>query len=204
MAVSRGGGSLVAKVGGLVVTVGLALAGVWWSLHQGTVGPTPAFTGLPATHERSPHAVPSEQLAAASELATPDRARAPACANPPCARPRLPALPIARHRVDPQAASPDAALSARATDAALGELQLIDEAREALRSSPARALALADQHKQQFPHGSMAEERDVIAISALVAMGQTTRARALATTFLRANSGSAYARRVEATLSSMP
>lgn len=203
-AVSRSGGSLALKVGTLMVTLGMLVGGVSWSVqhtHRGTAAASSAVTRLPARppSERPPQAVRSEPAAATSNLAD----RASECANAPCAR-RNAQAPRAGRRVDPQAPIAVASSSLRAADATLSELQLIDEAREALQSSPTRALALANQHEQQFPHGSMAEERNVIRISALVALGQTSRARALATAFLRANRGSAYARRVEEALSASP
>lgn len=202
---SQSGSPLVAKVGALVVTLGLVMGGVWWSLGDTPprkLAPGPASTELPtpAPSEPSAQGVRSDSTAVPSKPAAPVQASRTDCAHPPCAQKLL--APLPRHRAAPP--GPDAAPSASAANAALSELQLIDQARAALRNSPTRALALANQHERQFPHGSMAEERDVITISALVAMGQTSRARTLATAFLRENAGSAYARRVEATLSSIP
>jgi hypothetical protein len=60
---------------------------------------------------------------------------------------------------------------------------LLEQARAALNSSPAQALRLAQQHAQQFPHGLLTQEREVIAISALRRLGRTTEAEARAARF---------------------
>lgn len=195
LAVARRGRALVTKLAALALLAG----GVWWGLRQAPQGP-PAPPPTAVELAKPPPSERSSQMAAAPSLAAPASAEAAPCANPPCD----PKPQVALRRADARPSTPDAARSSRAADAGPNELQLIDEARQALHSSPARALALASQHERRFPHGSMAEERDVIRISALVGLGQIASARALASEFLRVNSGSAYARRVEAVLSSTP
>lgn len=79
-----------------------------------------------------------------------------------------------------------------------GESALVRRAQEALASSPARALKLADEHLARHPGGMFAQEREVIAISALVALGRASEARRRASAFLSAHPRSAYRPRVEA------
>jgi hypothetical protein len=74
--------------------------------------------------------------------------------------------------------------AAPAPDAA-GELRLLESAQQALRDDPARALAIAEQHRRRFAHGEFAQEREMLAIDALMALGQRERAAARARAFAR-------------------
>ncbi len=55
---------------------------------------------------------------------------------------------------------------------------LLLRARQEIRSDPAGALALTDEHARRFPAGTLAPEREVLAIEALAALGRTSEARA--------------------------
>jgi len=58
------------------------------------------------------------------------------------------------------------------------ERALLDLARKsAVRSDAAQALVLAEQHRAEFPHGHLAEEREAMAIRALSALGRSDEAR---------------------------
>jgi hypothetical protein len=85
---------------------------------------------------------------------------------------------------DPLAPALRGRASMPAQDAA-GELRLLERAQQALRADPARALAIAEQHRRMFTRGQFAQEREMIAIEALVALGQTRRAAARAEAFAR-------------------
>lgn len=64
------------------------------------------------------------------------------------------------------------------------ERALLDLARRAAsRGEPAAALTLAEQHGASFPRGQLSEEREALAIRALLALGQRDRARARADAF---------------------
>jgi hypothetical protein len=66
------------------------------------------------------------------------------------------------------------------------ERELVDAARTALaRGLPADALAAADRHARDFPRGQLAEEREVLAITALVSLGKNAEARARRARFVR-------------------
>jgi hypothetical protein len=56
------------------------------------------------------------------------------------------------------------------------EIELLRDARLALRQSPASALAFAEQHARLYPQGKLSQERELIAISALAASGRRTAA----------------------------
>ncbi|HVY25843.1 MAG TPA: hypothetical protein VHB79_04800 [Polyangiaceae bacterium] len=72
------------------------------------------------------------------------------------------------------------------------ELELLRDARFALRQSPARALQLTDEHARAYPQGKMTQERELIAVSALVALGRRTAALSRAASFERLYPKSPY------------
>jgi hypothetical protein len=58
---------------------------------------------------------------------------------------------------------------------------MIDDARAALaRGDASVAVALAEEHRHLFPRGQLQEERDAVAIEAMVLAGRFTDARARA------------------------
>ena len=77
------------------------------------------------------------------------------------------------------------------------ELQLLKRAQVALGPEPAAALRWADLHARQFAGGALAQEREVIAVDALMRLGRTTSARARAERFRASFPGSAHQRRVD-------
>lgn len=78
------------------------------------------------------------------------------------------------------------------------EAQLLQRAHDALQSGPARALELTREHAARFPSGVLAQEREVVAIEALVQLGRADEARTRAASFIQAYPGSAHRRRIEA------
>lgn len=77
-----------------------------------------------------------------------------------------------------------------------GEVKLLGAAQDALRSDPAKALALCNEHAKKYPGGNVAQEREVIAIEALMKMGNRPAAKARADRFNAAYPGSSHARRI--------
>jgi hypothetical protein len=77
------------------------------------------------------------------------------------------------------------------------EAELLERARNALTSSPARALALTEQHRARFPSGVLTQEREVIAIEALKRLGRTDEAARRAADFARRYPGSAYRKKLD-------
>ncbi len=66
------------------------------------------------------------------------------------------------------------------------ETALLDRAHAALaRGDAARALEAADAHARAFPRGQLAENRESVAVQALVHLGRNTEARARGATFRR-------------------
>jgi len=105
--------------------------------------------------------------------------------------------------VAPPAARRTAAPSASASLAA--ERVVLDEARSALSEGDAsRALALTETHAQRFAHPQLGEEREALAIQALVSGGRYYNARARAARFRATWPSSLFLPAVEASVASIP
>lgn len=63
------------------------------------------------------------------------------------------------------------------------EATLLGRAQDALRSDPARALALCERHARDYPGALLGQEREVIAVDALTKLGRTAEAKARARRF---------------------
>ncbi len=102
-------------------------------------------------------------------------------------------VPDAPPEID--ATSPDARIAP--TDDLAAEAALIDRARVAIRSlSPRDALRILDEHERRFRRGQLAEERELLAIEALVAL-HDARARARIERFRAAYPSSSHLARIE-------
>ena len=77
------------------------------------------------------------------------------------------------------------------------EASLLEQARRALNGSPSYALQLANQHRARYPHGILAQEREVIAIEALRRLHRSSEAEQRAAGFSKAFPGSAHQRMVD-------
>ncbi|HXK17521.1 MAG TPA: hypothetical protein VNG33_06955 [Polyangiaceae bacterium] len=84
-----------------------------------------------------------------------------------------------------------------APPAQLSEAELLEQARSALKSDPARALARANEHRKRFPGGVLVQEREVIAIKALRELGRTAEADSRTAAFEKAFPGSAFQRKLK-------
>lgn len=80
------------------------------------------------------------------------------------------------------------------------ELGLLAEARSVLRSSPAQTLRLTDEHRAQFGGGALVEEREVLAIEALIRLGRRPQAASRAERFHHRYPRSIHAGRIAAVL----
>ncbi len=117
----------------------------------------------------------------------------PQIATPP-ARSTPSAAPIAA------ASAPS---NARSTLAA--ERALLDEARtEIVSGRPQEGLAVLNRHARTFARGQLGEEREALAIQALVLIGRSDDARARAAAFRRNTPSSVFLPAVEASLASIP
>lgn len=154
--------------------------------------PPPAqhVPALPASGERpSSGAEPEGRLEPESVDVAPSvepQRDEPAAASPP----RAPAE-VRRAHGERRAAKP--APPARALD----EASLLRRAQAALGERPGQALSLAREHARRFPDGALAQEREVIAISALERLGREREAAARAQAFERRWRGSVHQPRLE-------
>ncbi|HEX8790219.1 MAG TPA: hypothetical protein VF765_04655 [Polyangiaceae bacterium] len=85
------------------------------------------------------------------------------------------------------------------------ERALLDQARAALTSGDgAKALSIAEEHRRRFPSAQLDEEREAIAIQALVAIGRYDEARARAARFRESAPNSLFLPAIEASVASIP
>ena len=112
--------------------------------------------------------------------------------------PSVPAQPRRRGQPQPQPQSTDA-------DSLGAERAIIDEARSLLSTGDARgALQRLAEHARRFPKARLEEEREALAIQALVNMGDHAQARGRADTFRARWPSSVYLPAVDATIRSIP
>lgn len=171
-----------ALVGALL---GLAVAGgLWWrDIAEAWRDAPPAATAVVVTATTAPAGTTVEMLRA--DILDPPREPPPA---PPRAEPK-----VAMAAATQSTAEPAPAVSSEQET----EVQLLQRAQGALGGNPGRALALAEEHLKRYPGGKLAQEREMIAVAALVGLGRSAEAHARATAFLQAFPSSAHRRRVE-------
>jgi len=177
-----------------IAALGLSVA-AWQATHASS-----------ATSADGPGAAVSESVAAESvaPLATEATALAPSTETAPLANTApsgtaviaIAELPSAsaRPRIA-QASAPAARVKAKniagdiAEASAPSELELLQRAQSALAATPARALAITNEHARAYPSGELVQERELIAVEALARTGQNDqayeRARALMQRFPR-------------------
>jgi hypothetical protein len=86
--------------------------------------------------------------------------------------------------------------SDQASDGLAEETRLLEHARAALATDPARALAITRQHAAGFPAGRLSVERSIIEIQALQRLGRRSEARARGRRMLEQSPRGLYADRV--------
>jgi hypothetical protein len=177
------GVSLGAKLVGLALVAGAVAGGVGLALHfRSRPDPAPAAAVQPAP-----------PLAADAPAPTPlpifTQAPAPAPPlDPPRQAPKVPP-PVRASRAEAHAGDPRA------------EAALLQQANDALAADPGRALKLCAVHVQRYPSGLLSQEREVIAIEALVGLGRRAEATERADRFRAAHPESSHLRRIEQVLS---
>jgi hypothetical protein len=139
------------------------------------VAPEPAVGPINEGH--SPRVAPSDRkpsTAVIEQPAAPRKAGTPSAPTPPTSHENL-----------------------QGTTVRQSETELLRDARSALGGSPAVALALTEKHRQEFARGSFAQEREVIAITALTRLGRSGDAQQRADRFRRDYPNSAYRRQID-------
>lgn len=152
----------------------------------------PPATTVSASNEAPPTPALSRSVEAADKTTSPpdppSDVQEPARSTPDAvvAKPRAGAAATAT--ADSTRSAPPTAAPA----AAASELELLRDARLAVHQAPARALQLTEEHARLYPRGLMTQERELIAISALVALGRRTAALSRAAAFERLYPTSPY------------
>jgi len=149
----------------------------------------------PASLTPGPRSATSTSTPEASESTVATRAVAPEPSE--VTAPLLRNDALAKAKVSPGQRLAANGTDAPAVDAALPtELELLRGARLALKGSPAEALRLVEQHRASYPAGKLTQERELIAISALVALGRRTAALSRASSFEHAFPSSPYRKQI--------
>lgn len=133
--------------------------------------------------------------------APPIKTVAVSAATPPAPPPAAPAsepMPSAPAGVEPAPTAPKAKLPEKPRPPAqLSEAELLEQARAASKSDPARTLQRASEHAARFPRGVLVQEREVLAIQALRRLGRDAEADRRAEAFAKAFPGSAFQRKLQ-------
>ncbi|WP_437337585.1 hypothetical protein [Sorangium sp. So ce394] len=198
LATSAGAGATVPMwIKGIFLAVGLGAggAGLYAALDDGRSAAAP-LTDLPL-----------EQLFSSARGGLPAAAPPPAPEPAPAPAAEPAPAPVARREAPrnarPAAPAPDA-IAAVDNDDLVRESNLVDQSRAALAQDPAAALAALARHEADFPKGRLAEEREFIAIRALMRLGRADEARARAAAFVARYPSSSFAEPVRRIVSATP
>lgn len=183
---------IAAAAGKLGIGLALAVAGAAWLARSGDEpAPPPSAPALIAPASPTEPAPPPAPERSTEEAVLGDPP------TPPPVSSRDPRTPARAPAVSPTTANAPAPTSADAVGAP-PEASLLARAHdELLRGAPADALGTATEHARAYPRGMLSQEREVIAIEALVALGRRDEARRRAAAFHRSYPGSSHADRVD-------
>ena len=170
---------------------------------------------LAARAHRAPHAPPQASARMAPQRVAP--VIAPVIAPTPAApvEAASPASSVPAALAAPRAHAPAARTQRVAVETALpapsaaeppltDEVVVIERARTALRSDPARAVAALTDAERAMPHGQLRDERDALLIEALVRSGDAAGARTRASSLEQRAPQSPQSARVRALLRDAP
>ncbi|MBE2247915.1 MAG: hypothetical protein IAE78_00110 [Myxococcus sp.] len=181
-----GGAGLAGKVGALVVVAGIATAAFLMG-RQSSPPPEPTTPPRPAVT-----APPVEAPAPGPPSVTAPPVETPAPAQPSGV------APVVAPPTPTKAPSPVGAVARPATPSAADEDADYELLQRALQSPSAEEkLQLAEEHGARFPGSSLAQEREVLAIDALVKLGRSAEAKARLERFARQWPTSAHLVRLE-------
>lgn len=172
-AVKAGGFAASAKLATVVVVGAIATGSYYFARANDTATPAPTAGAVEPPQVSHVETTPTEPT---TERATPpeETSLEPAAVEPPASA-KVPQGPA---------------------KAPLEELPSLQRARSLLRSEPSKALALVRRHEQEFPRSQYTQEREVIRIEALRALGRHDEADRSAEDFNRRFPGSAHKSRL--------
>ena len=208
---AKGAAALLGGAGvkmGAVALIALGGAGAVAAVHAArtrqVVIAGPSAQRAPATASGLPPGPPIEEATERPVDAVP---AGPSAAPAPPVAPRLIARnsPAKATGNEPPVMSPTVVSLTMAPSPASPvdtEFSLLEQAQRALAADPRRALEMTERDARLYPSGALAQEREVIAIQALLGLDRTDEARARAARFSQVFAGSAYAPRIEQLLDS--
>lgn len=174
-----GGTSTFATLAGgaaVLALVGAAFVGKSWlsgsapaSSPSGMTSPVPCVAVAPSTTP-----LPSASLSSVPVVTLDDLPRAPSGSS------TVQKAPVATPVVDEAA-----------------ETKLLGDAQSSVKSDPAAALRACNEHAKRFPGGSLAQEREALAIEALVRLGRKGEAEQRLTRFRANYPSSGHLRKLE-------
>jgi len=176
-------------VPGLVVgtALGLVVSGAWlFSAGESLSSTRPAPTFTTPSHRGGP------EVASARAR---ERKASPATDLPTAPRRdwvETTVAPKANAPLAPASEAPSVGVAGAPGEGLETEAHLLARAKDALGPSPAEAYALTIEHAARFPAGALVQERELLAIQALVRLGRGNEAESRRTRFLAAFPGSAY------------
>jgi len=153
-----------------------------------------------STMGRTEHAATSVGPVAVAAVDAPPAAPTPATTGD------VPTMPVEAH---PSSSAPDGPSTRTAASAPTtpserprrgDEFELIQRAQDELASDPARALATLQEHASRFPAGELAQERETMAVEALVRVHRRPEAKARANALLARFPRTPYVARLESAL----
>jgi hypothetical protein len=187
---------------GLALLGGASLRGV--SARVALPPSSPVVVASPAP---SPEPTPPASISPPQE-APPDPPPSPMPSAPPARRAPAPPGAIveapAGPGLDGAASGPKPRARFAGPAAAETEMDLLRRAQQALPHHPALALAAAEEHGRRFREGTLVQEREVIAVSALVLLGRGEEAKIRAKHFEEAYPRSAHRAGLNALVRDLP
>jgi hypothetical protein len=76
-------------------------------------------------------------------------------------------------------------------------VELLRDARQVLDRNPLVALSLCDEHQRDYPGGGLTQERELIAVAALLRLGRSSSAESRAARFRASYPSSPYLPRLD-------
>jgi hypothetical protein len=188
---------VIAAVIGAIGAAGLPVAFALFATHgapaKAPVHPAPSATNH--VREELPPAEPAASMPPDAPNTPLQAPQASTPSRPPPVRPSRTARPPS-----PESAPGASAGGAGNEDTLAREVALLERARARFDADPASTLAILEQHARAFPRGTLAIERELLAIDALERLGKTDDARARAERALGSARGTIYEARIRSRL----
>ena len=179
-----GSGTAIMKAGAATLAVGAVVAAVVVASRSPSTVASPIATA-PAT-------APSDAAPAASVV------EAPPAEHPTMSVDDLPS--VAATAIASRAPGAPAVSAQDPAELERAEVALLARAQSTLSSQPAETLARCEEHARRFARGTLVQEREVLAIDALVRLDRRAEAEARAARFRQAFPKSGHQRRIETLL----